>query len=224
MNTLELLKESSLIMTIKCTELQQWFWKTLLRHENVIHLTHQKVNSCLRSLKNIELAGIVMALQIENAQTHFKVSLWMHKSNQNSLQFSQHTQHKVNFFFYLPIQFPVLSALIPRWHTTCLHWPVTGSSLKLSGQRLATHRNEPGVLRHSYALPQLCVPIWHSSSSTSERTKYENIKEWKNSTCWLVLVVCKIMVFSPFKLKATSNIWMPLKCTLEMGIAPQNMP
>ena len=173
MNTLELLNESSLIMTIKCTELQQWFWKTLLRHENVIHLTHQKVNSCLRSLKDIELAGIVMALQIENTQTHFKVSLWMHKSNQNSLQFSQHTQNKFNFFFNLPIQFPVLSALIPRWHTTCLHWPVTGSSLKLSGQRLATHRNEPGVLRHSYALPQLCVPIWHSSSSTNERT---NIK------------------------------------------------
>ena len=56
------------------------------------------------------------------------------------------------------------------------------------------------------------------------KTAYWNIKEWKNSTCWLVLVVCKIMVFSPFKLKVTSNIWMPLKCTLEMGIAPQNMP
>ena len=25
-------------------------------------------------------------------------------------------------------------------------------------------------------------------------------------------------VFSPFKLKVTANIWMPLKCTLEMGI------
>ena len=48
---------------------------------------------------------------------------------------------------------------------------------------------------------------------------------------------CKIMVFSPFELGsiivnhpmvtnevALSNIAMPLKCTVKIGITPQNMP
>ena len=33
-------------------------------------------------------------------------------------------------------------------------------------------------------------------------TSFLNIKEWKNSTCWLTLLACKIMVFSPFKSKS----------------------
>ena len=63
--------------------------------------------------------------------------------------------------------------------------------------------------------PGSSVPLPHSVRQElnwlpSSYSLIENIKEWKNSTCWLVLVVLKIMVFSPFKLKVQIPYYYPL--------------
>ena len=78
----------------------------------------------------------------------------------------------------------------------------------------------------------------HLKERDIKRWIFRNIKEWKNSTCWLVLVVIVKLWFSVLSNLETlivnhpritndvalSNLWMPLKCTVKIGITTQNMP
>lgn len=68
-----------------------------------------------------------------------------------------------------PTQLPMSSAWRPRGQMTGLQLPVRKSSWYPRGHCLETHRNDPGMLTQSLATPQLCVPRWHSSSSTINR-------------------------------------------------------
>ena len=85
-----------------------------------------------------------------------------------------------------------------------------------------------------YALSGNCSYI--NTSFTSSNVL--DIKEWKNSTCWLILVVIVKLWFSVLlKLRlhiithpsitndgGPPNLLKSLKYTVEMGLTPQNMP
>ena len=81
--------------------------------------------------------------------------------------------------------------------------------------------------------------VWlQTSKCNPTMTTSKKIKEWKNSTCWLILVVIVKLWFSVLLNLETlivnhprvtydvalSNLWMIIKCTIKIGITPQNMP
>ena len=85
---------------------------------------------------------------------------------------------------------------------TC--WPV-----KLRRCKMMSLVNKSGDWTPNYHKILIFFPTKNFEKSPCSQNRW-NIREWKNSTCWLVLVVLKIMVFSPFKLKFQIPYYYPL--------------
>ena len=85
-----------------------------------------------------------------------------------------------------------------------------------------------------YLIPLFVFANTLTNVNTWRSRRYQNIKVWKNSTCWLILVVIVKLWFSVLLNLETlilnhprvtndvalSNLWMPIKCTVKISITP----